>query len=117
MNPAKRDVRVYIEDMLEAIAKIEEYMKGLGSENNFYNNTQAQDAILRRLEIIGEAAKGVPQEFRDKYSEIPWKQIAGMRDVLIHEYFGVNLKRALKVVREDLYNLKTKILKIKQDLG
>ena len=117
MSPDKRDVRVYIEDMLEAITKIEEYMKGLGNGNDFYNNTQAQDAILRRLEIIGEAAKNVPQEFRDKYSEIPWKQIAGMRDIPIHEYFGVNLQRALKVVREDLTNLKAKIIQIKQDLG
>ncbi|MDP8216774.1 MAG: DUF86 domain-containing protein [Candidatus Kaelpia imicola] len=81
----KRDIRVYIEDILEAISKIEEYIKGLNSEDDFYNNTQVQDAVLRRLEIISEAVKSIPQEFRDQYLNIPWKQIAGMRDILIHE--------------------------------
>lgn len=102
----KRDARVYIADILEAITKIEEYMSGLSSDQEFYTNTQIQDAVLRRLEIIGEAVKNIPGEFRDLYPDIPWKQIAGMRDILIHEYFGVKPKRALKVVREDLVDLK-----------
>jgi len=111
----KRDIRVYIEDILESIAKIEQYGKTI-TKNDFLENTQIQDAVLRRLEIIGEAVKNIPQAFRDKYPQIPWKNIAGMRDVLIHEYFGVNIDRTWKVVTEDIFDLRSKILRVKKDL-
>ena len=88
-----RDMRLYIEDILDSIAKIEQYTKDI-NEQKFLTNTQVQDSVLRRLEIIGEAVKSIPNTLRDKYPQIPWKRIAGLRDVLIHEYFGVNLRRA-----------------------
>jgi len=93
-----RDMRLYIEDILDSIAKIEQYTKDI-NEQKFLTNTQVQDSVLRRLEIIGEAVKSIPNTLRDKYPQIPWKRIAGLRDVLIHEYFGVNLRRAWKLAK------------------
>jgi uncharacterized protein with HEPN domain len=111
----KRDIRVYIEDILECIAKIEEYTRQI-TEDDFCENTQIQDAVLRRLEMMGEAVKHIPSKFRNRYPEIPWKQVSGMRDILIHEYFGVNLRRTWKVVKEDILGLKAQIQKAREDI-
>ncbi len=111
-----RDMRLYIEDILDSVSKIEEYTKTI-DEQKFFSNTQIQDSVIRRLEIIGEAVKNIPNDFRNKYAQIPWKRIAGLRDVLIHEYFGVNLRRTWKVAKEDIPNLKQQFSKIKKDLN
>ena len=105
----------YLNDILESITDIREFTAGMTKEN-FYADRKTIKAVVRSLEVIGEAAGKIPQDVRNKYPEIPWEEIVGMRNRLIHEYFGVKLKRALKVVREDLVDLKAKILKIKEDL-
>jgi len=110
-----RDMRLYIQDILESIEAIEEYVQST-TEEQFYRNRQVQDAVLRRLEIIGEAVKNLDEDFRNKYPEIPWKRVAGLRDVLIHEYFGVSLKRVWRVIKIDLVNLKSQISMILEEL-
>jgi uncharacterized protein with HEPN domain len=82
----KRNLDLYLDDIQESIEKIEEYTKGITLEK-FLKNTQIQDAVLRRLEIIGEAVRNLPDDFKKKHSEIPWNMISGMRNVVAHEYF------------------------------
>jgi uncharacterized protein with HEPN domain len=101
----KRDLRLYLDDISESILAIEEYAAG-ATRAQFESDRKLQDAVLRRLEVIGEAVKALPDEFRNEYPDVPWKQVAGLRDVLIHEYFGVKLVRVWHVVSEDLPVLK-----------
>ena len=75
----KRNALIYIEDILDSIRKIESYTENV-FESEFYNDTEKQDAVIRRLEIIGEAVKNIPQEIKDNYPDIPWRKISGMRD-------------------------------------
>lgn len=110
-----RYAKVYVADILECICKIEQYTEG-ASRDDFMENTHDQDAVFRRLEVIGEAAKGIPQDIRDNYPDIPWRQVAGLRDVLIHGYFGVKTERIWKIVEEDLPELKRQMIRVQQDL-
>lgn len=112
MNKRKPDV--YLQDILESIQQIEEYLDGI-NENEFYQNSEKQDAVLRRLEIIGEAVKHISDDIRNEYDQIPWRKIAGMRDIIIHEYFGVTLSMIWVVSQRDLPDLKSKIKDIIND--
>jgi uncharacterized protein with HEPN domain len=85
----KRNVKVYIQDILEAIRRINEYLEGL-TFNEFSKDNKTVDAIIRNFAIIGEATKHIPTDIKRKHREISWKRMAGMRDKLIHEYFGVD---------------------------
>jgi len=112
----KKDPRIFIEHILECIERIEEYVKNL-TKDEFFKSTQPQDAVIRRIEIIGEAVKNLPAEVKEKYPDIAWKDMAGMRDILIHGYFGVDLELTWKVAKENVRDLKRKILKMKEDLA
>jgi len=104
----KRDLRLYLDDILDAIEKIENYVEGFSFEK-FSADSKTVDAIVRNFEIIGEATKRIPLETKEKYPQIPWKMMAGTRDKLIHEYFGVNLQVLWKAVKEDLPPVKRSI--------
>ena len=108
----KRDIGLFIEDILNSIKNIEEFSKSLDKEK-FSKDILRQSAIIRQLEIIGEAAKNIPDSFREKYPKIAWKDIAGVRDILSHAYFGVNLDRVWKIIETDLPKLKKEISRIK----
>ncbi|MGA3110733.1 MAG: DUF86 domain-containing protein [Candidatus Bathyarchaeia archaeon] len=104
----KRDPRLYLDDIFDAIEKIESYVEGLSFEE-FSADSKTVDAIVRNFEIIGEATKRISLETKEKYPQIPWKMMAGTRDKLIHEYFGVNLQVLWMAVKEDLPPVKGSI--------
>ncbi len=112
----KRDFIIYLADILESAELIEGYTKDV-SEDEFYKSSEKQDAVLRRIQIIGEAAKKIPEEYRKIWSDIPWKEIAGMRDIIVHEYFGITMIMVWKVAVEDIPSIKLQIRNILDSLN
>ncbi len=107
----KKDIKIFLEHILESINLVEEYVKDK-DKSDFLKSIQLQDSVIRRIEIIGEAIKNVPNIFKEKYPQIPWKQITGMRDILIHQYFGVDLNLTWEVIIKELPKLKKEIITI-----
>ena len=110
----KRD-KAYLKHILDAISNIEKFIEGVNKEN-FLSNVEKQYAVLRGLEIIGEATKNLSEELKKKHPNIPWKEIAGMRDKLIHQYFGVNLDLVWETIKTELPELKNQISRILKEI-
>jgi uncharacterized protein with HEPN domain len=107
----KRTTNLYLNDILEAISMIEEYTRDL-NKSDFERDLKVQDAVIRRFEIIGEATKNISPTLRNRYPDIPWRDVAGFRDVLIHEYFGIDAGRVWGVIEDYLPKLKSQINEI-----
>jgi uncharacterized protein with HEPN domain len=106
-----RDYKLYLEDVLSAIGRIRRYVSGSSSEM-LAGDEKTLDAVVRNLEIIGEAAKKVPEDIRLLHPSVDWKKIAGLRDILIHEYFGVDVEIVWDIVENKLPVLEQQIQSI-----
>jgi uncharacterized protein with HEPN domain len=107
----KKDDTVYLRHILDAIALIEEYVKDV-SENEFLSRSMTKDAVAREIEIIGEAANSISDEFQSEHPTLPWKKMTGIRNKIIHEYFNVNFSVVWDTVQEDIPLLKEAITKL-----
>lgn len=105
---SKRESKLYLQDIVEAVNKIEEYTRGLSFET-FSEDQKSIDAVVRNLEVIGQAARNIPEEVVEKYPDIPWGRMVSMRNKVLHEYFGVDLGILWQTIHEDLPGLKEKI--------
>lgn len=112
---SKRSPELLVEDIWESIEKIERYTTGI-TQDNFQSDEKTTDAVVRNLEIIGEAASRLPADFTDQHSEIEWVKIIGLRNRVVHEYFGVDLQLIWQILKKDLPGLKESLMNIRSEL-
>lgn len=108
--------QLYLKSILKSIAKIERYLDGF-DEQKFLEDERTQDAIIRQLEIIGEAARLLPDDLKTKYPELPWRSVSGMSNHLIHRYFRVDVEEVWRTAINDLGFLKKEVEKILENLA
>ena len=111
----KRECRDYLQDILGSVGDIEDFVEGMSFEQ-FAVDRKTLNAVVRSMEIIGEAARNIPASVREKYGEVPWKRMIGMRNKVIHGYFGVNVKTLWNTVKDDLPPLKQLVQKMLKDM-
>lgn len=106
----KKDPRVYLAQILERIDRIKEYTAD--GKQAFFTDRRTQDAVIRNFEVIGEAAKRIPEEYRQEQPAIPWRELSGFRDVLIHQYEGVSIAEIWQIIEKHLEPLRQAITAI-----
>jgi len=110
----KREFLDYVDDVIDAMSKAQEFTSGMDFKK-FSKDGKTVFAVTRAIEIIGEAVKKIPTSVRKHYPDVPWKEMAGMRDKLIHEYFGVNLRAVWDTIKKDIPAIKPTFEKIKEE--
>ncbi len=112
----KRDHRLFVKDIADAIRSVEVFL-GTMSYEEFVKDEKTNNAVVWKIQIIGEATKNVPRSVRQKYPDIPWKEMAGMRDRIVHSYFGIDHEIVWNVIKRRLPEIRPRIIEILQDLG
>jgi len=111
----KRDYRDYLKDILDSINDIRDFIRDMSFEE-FRRDKKTINAVVRSIEVIGEATKKIPRALKDKHKNVPWKKMAGMRDRLIHEYFGIDVEILWKTAKNDIPPLKQLVQNILKSL-
>ena len=110
----KKDNSIFLSHILEAIKDIEDYVKDTCSQEDFITDKKTHDAVLRGFQVIGEAANNLDEDFLNSQTDVEWEKVIGMRNFIIHEYFGVDLKIVWTTIKEDLPTFKENIKKLLQ---